>query len=117
MKPAFIVGKGTCSWCQKRVPAAKYVIAGPNGIHICNECIDLCNDILTDQIPDWTWRPSPRSSDTFFLARSVLEESSKVREQLRRGQPSGNSATSVERLTKLLDRLVLSLKPFAENQV
>jgi len=25
------------------------VVAGPNGVYICNECIDLCNDILSEQ--------------------------------------------------------------------
>jgi ClpX C4-type zinc finger len=34
-----------CSFCTKPSSAVEKVIAGP-GVYICNECVDLCNDIL-----------------------------------------------------------------------
>lgn len=37
-----------CSFCTKPSSAVAKVIAGP-GVYICNECIQLCNDILEQQ--------------------------------------------------------------------
>lgn len=37
-----------CSFCGKSSADVKAVIAGPN-VHICNECVELCNDILQEQ--------------------------------------------------------------------
>ncbi|MFG2075555.1 ClpX C4-type zinc finger [Nonomuraea maritima] len=34
-----------CSFCHKKATDVEKVIAGP-GVHICNECVGLCNDIL-----------------------------------------------------------------------
>jgi len=40
-------GKGhlTCSFCGKSQDEVKKLIAGPS-VYICDECVDLCNDIL-----------------------------------------------------------------------
>ena len=38
----------TCSFCTKPSSAVAKVIAGP-GVYICNECIQLCNDILDQE--------------------------------------------------------------------
>ena len=53
-----------CSFCGKEQAKVKKLIAGPN-IYICNECVDLCNDIIEEQIKgdeDVTLEelPSPR---------------------------------------------------------
>ena len=37
-----------CSFCGKEQSQVKKLIAGPN-VYICNECIDLCNDILLEE--------------------------------------------------------------------
>lgn len=37
-----------CSFCAKPSTAVAKVIAGP-GVYICNECIQLCNDILKEE--------------------------------------------------------------------
>ena len=34
-----------CSFCGKTQKQVKKLIAGP-GVYICDECIDLCNDII-----------------------------------------------------------------------
>ena len=36
-----------CSFCGKTQNQVERLIAGPN-VYICNECIDLCNDIMTE---------------------------------------------------------------------
>ena len=37
-----------CSFCGKSQNMVERLVAGPN-VYICNECIDLCNDILQDE--------------------------------------------------------------------
>ncbi|MEO3891076.1 ClpX C4-type zinc finger protein [Nonomuraea sp. B5E05] len=34
-----------CSFCHKKSADVRKVIAGP-GVHICDECVGLCNDII-----------------------------------------------------------------------
>lgn len=38
-----------CSFCEKTQEEVRKLIAGP-GVYICDECIDLCNDILTEEL-------------------------------------------------------------------
>ena len=40
--------KISCSFCGKEQSKVKKLIAGPN-VYICNECVDLCNDILSEE--------------------------------------------------------------------
>ena len=37
-----------CSFCGKTQQQVGKLIAGP-GVYICNECIDLCNDIIEEE--------------------------------------------------------------------
>jgi hypothetical protein len=37
-----------CSFCGKPGDEVKKLIAGPS-VHICNECIRICNEILADE--------------------------------------------------------------------
>ena len=39
-----------CSFCGKSQHEVKKLIAGPS-VFICDECIDLCNDIIRDEAP------------------------------------------------------------------
>ena len=38
----------SCSFCGKSQKEVKKLIAGP-GVYICDECIDLCNDIIAEE--------------------------------------------------------------------
>ena len=37
-----------CSFCGKGKEFTKQLIAGPNNIFICDECIELCKDMLDE---------------------------------------------------------------------
>ena len=37
-----------CSFCNKKSNEVKRLVAGPNGIFICNECIGICSEILKE---------------------------------------------------------------------
>ena len=40
-----------CSFCGKNQNEVRKLIAGPS-VYICNECIDLCNDIIQEEISE-----------------------------------------------------------------
>ena len=42
-----------CSFCGKNQNEVRKLIAGPS-VYICNECIDLCNDIIQEEINEAT---------------------------------------------------------------
>lgn len=37
-----------CSFCGKPRESVRRLIAGPRQVFICNECVDLCNEIMAD---------------------------------------------------------------------
>lgn len=42
-----------CSFCQKSQRQVKKLITG-SGVYICNECIELCNEIIAEEFPEET---------------------------------------------------------------
>jgi len=40
-----------CSFCGKGQEEVAHLIAGPQGVYICNECVALCNHILAQEEP------------------------------------------------------------------
>lgn len=41
-----------CSFCNKSQDQVRKLIAGPNGAYICDECIDICADIIEEEYED-----------------------------------------------------------------
>ncbi len=41
-----------CSFCGKTQEQARKLIAGPNGAYICDDCIDICAEIIEDEFED-----------------------------------------------------------------
>lgn len=44
--------KVRCSFCNKTQDQVKKLIAGPAGVFICDECIDICADILEEEFEE-----------------------------------------------------------------
>ena len=38
-----------CSFCGKDEDHVRKLIAGPNGVYICDDCIQICGDILEEE--------------------------------------------------------------------
>ena len=55
-----------CSFCGKGLTKVAKLIAG-TGAHICDECIDLCNEILEEELGSWRWR---RTSESEYMRAS-----------------------------------------------
>jgi len=49
-KPAAPEGR-RCSFCGRSESQVRRLITGPEGAYICNECVDLCRDILAGEEP------------------------------------------------------------------
>ncbi len=41
-----------CSFCNKTQDQVKKLIAGPAGVYICDECVDICADIIEEEFED-----------------------------------------------------------------
>ena len=49
MEPEKTVPELRCSFCDKPQSEVIKLISGQSGIAICNECVDLCNDIIAEE--------------------------------------------------------------------
>ncbi len=41
-----------CSFCNKAQKQVRKLIAGPDGVFICDECIEICADIIEEELED-----------------------------------------------------------------
>ena len=39
-----------CSFCGKRQEQVRRIMSGPNNVYICNECVELCNTLLREDM-------------------------------------------------------------------
>ncbi|MGB3532275.1 MAG: ATP-dependent protease ATP-binding subunit ClpX [Microcoleaceae cyanobacterium] len=51
-----------CSFCGKSQEQVRKLIAGP-GVYICDECVELCNEILDEELFDSTSTATPTSAN------------------------------------------------------
>lgn len=71
-----------CSFCGKSQKQVKKLIAGP-GVYICDECIDLCNDIIEEELAETTEvqfeeLPRPREIHEFLSDYVIGQERAKT---------------------------------------
>ena len=70
-----------CSFCGTSQKQVKKLIAGP-GVYICDECIDLCNEIIEEELAETTdvslgELPSPREIYSFLNDYIVGQDQAK----------------------------------------
>ncbi|MFZ2503330.1 MAG: ATP-dependent Clp protease ATP-binding subunit ClpX [Nocardioides sp.] len=70
-----------CSFCGKSQKQVKKLIAGP-GVYICDECIDLCNEIIEEELSvgedvSLDELPKPREIFEFLNAYVIGQEQAK----------------------------------------
>jgi ATP-dependent Clp protease ATP-binding subunit ClpX len=70
-----------CSFCGKSQKQVKKLIAGP-GVYICDECIDLCNEIIEEELSEGSEvgleeLPKPKEIFDFLNSYVVGQETAK----------------------------------------
>jgi ATP-dependent Clp protease ATP-binding subunit ClpX len=70
-----------CSFCGKSQKQVKKLIAGP-GVYICDECIDLCNEIIEEELSEtsdlkWDNLPKPREIYEFLDSYVIGQDTAK----------------------------------------
>ncbi|MCC8052065.1 MAG: ATP-dependent Clp protease ATP-binding subunit ClpX [Clostridiales bacterium] len=50
--PGKLIEKVRCSFCNKTEDQVRKLIAGPNGVYICDECIDICSEIVEEELAE-----------------------------------------------------------------
>ena len=70
-----------CSFCGKSQKQVKKLIAGP-GVYICDECIDLCNEIIEEELAETSdlglgQLPKPREINEFLEQYVVGQDGAK----------------------------------------
>ena len=85
-----------CSFCGKSQDQVRKLIAGP-GVYICDECIDLCNEILDEELID---------------TQAKLNNSSQVKKKLPPNNPDKSVPLELTSIPKPLE-----IKTFLDHQV
>ena len=62
-----------CSFCGKSQHEVRKLIAGPS-VFICDECVDLCNDIIREEIQDSDTETSSDKLPTPREIKAILDE-------------------------------------------
>jgi len=78
-----------CSFCGKSQEQVRKLIAGP-GVYICNECVELCNEILDDELMEASSRstqpvspqPDSQSSPKGTFSLSELPKPKEIKNYL-----------------------------------
>jgi ATP-dependent Clp protease ATP-binding subunit ClpX len=104
-------GKGSslhhCSFCGKLQDEVRKLVAGP-GVYICDECVELCNDILSEELDDISANgprvsvPAPRDImaelDSFVIGQKLAKKvlSVAVHNHYKRIENNSKPRTEVE---------------------
>lgn len=110
-----------CSFCGKSQKQVKKLIAGP-GVYICDECIDLCNEIIEEELSEsaelkWDELPKPREIYEFLDSYVIGQEPAKkalsvaVYNHYKRVQADGNDRNSRDESVELAKSNILLLGP------
>ena len=80
-----------CSFCGKSQEQVRKLIAGP-GVYICDECVDLCNEILDEELFESGPSAAPAAAPTARREAAAVER--------RRSTPRSASRLSLNQIPK-----------------
>ena len=62
-----------CSFCGKSQHEVRKLIAGPS-VYICDECVELCNDIIKEELEGAGDEGEKRRLPTPYEIKEILDE-------------------------------------------
>jgi hypothetical protein len=99
-----------CSFCGKSQHEVRKLVAGPDDVFICDECVELCNDIVEPDDDNELFRRIKGTEGSDGRAEQVLL-------QLARGTSTEGLAHYVERGRKGVERNRLALEGIQQRLV
>ena len=108
-----------CSFCGKSQKQVKKLIAGP-GVYICDECIDLCNEIIEEELSETSQvtfddLPKPKEIyeflDQYVIGQEVAKKSLSVAVYNHYKRIQAGPSTSKEDQVELAKSNILLLGP------
>jgi len=110
-----------CSFCGKSQKQVKKLIAGP-GVYICDECIDLCNEIIEEELAEGAEvslgeLPKPKEIFDFLSAYVIGQDNAKkslavaVYNHYKRVQAQASSPRSKDEAVELAKSNILLVGP------
>ena len=63
-----------CSFCGKDAKDVQKMIAGPDGVHVCDECVRLCREIIDEDLPRPADTSEPLANMRPPAIRAFLDE-------------------------------------------
>ncbi len=87
-----------CSFCGKPNTLCEKMIAGPKGANICNECVDVCIELLGKKAP------GPENTAATGQSHADNPEISLLKEQI----------TGLQNRMRILEKLVATSLPVAK---
>ncbi len=114
-----------CSFCGKSQKQVKKLIAGP-GVYICDECIDLCNEIIEEELSEGVdgggleQLPKPREIYDFLNAYVIGQDPAKKAlavavynhyKRVQAGAASGGKHAAKDEVVELAKSNILVIGP------
>src|SRR4029078_10165807 len=112
------------SFCGKSQKQVKKLIAGP-GMYICDECIDLCNEIIEEELSEGTEvgleeLPKPREIFEFLNSYVIGQENAKKAlavavynhyKRVQAGVSAGTQRHKADEVVELAKSKILAIGP------
>ncbi|MCL2864256.1 MAG: ATP-dependent Clp protease ATP-binding subunit ClpX [Lachnospiraceae bacterium] len=84
-----------CSFCNKSQVQVRKLVAGPNGAYICDECVELCNEIIDEELDEFAGEPIMQDSPYYEINLRKPEELKSFLDDYVIGQDKAKKVLSV----------------------
>ncbi len=102
-----------CSFCGRRPPAIRRMVAGPGAAYICEDCLRLCNEILDDPMPFSAKALELASRPPVVIAAS--QEPGKAGEAVSEPEPARTIIIQLEQKQQDMTLMLHQLQIFSQH--